>query len=396
MITMIHSNLALVRDGQLWTDRKFISGMAQYVRLLAEERIVSVHPRMDWGDRHQVMDLVCVPLSELGFSVETLQLNGKYRPKMEELERLEPLIKQSSVVSGAGFGIDQMALRHGIPLVVVLEYNFRTQIEFAVANLGTVASKVRRCLSVTKQYLEFSMRTIRRAALVHCNGYPIFEEVRYFNPKRFLYLDSRMRQENLISEDELEERLQGLGKRPLGLIYSGRFERAKGPLEVIRVAERLRDLNCSFELDLYGQGSQESEMRGYVKKVGLDNQVRINKAVPYESLLEILKKKDVFVCCHVQDDPSCTYLEAMGCGLPVIGYGNRMLSRLCAESNGGVHDKMHPELVAQRISDTAQQTERLKSLSRSARTFAGTHTFEHEFARRVDSLKEVAAGAERR
>jgi colanic acid/amylovoran biosynthesis glycosyltransferase len=389
MITMVHANLALVQDDRLWTDQKFISGMAEYGRLLPGEKIVSIHPQMEWESRHQVMDLVGIPLSELGFQVETLRLNGKYKPEPGEVARLEPLIRESSLVSGAGFELDQVALRHGVPLVVVLEYNFRTQVEFAMANLKGLPRKALRLASVAKQYLQFSLATIRRASLVHCNGYPIYEEVRPFNRHRFLYLDSRMREENLISRSELEARLSDVGKRPLRLIYSGRFERAKGPLEVIRVARRLKELNCSFEMDLYGQGSQEDEMRGLVKRSGLDEVVRINKAVPYESLLKILKTKDAFVCCHVQDDPSCTYLEAMGCGLPVIGYGNRMLSRLCEESGGGLHDGKKPELVAQRLFGVAQQTHQLKTLSRSARNFAGQHTFEHEFRRRVESLKKI-------
>ena len=32
------------------------------------------------------------------------------------------------------------------------------------------------------------------------------------------------------------------------------------------------------------------------------------------------QEADIFLSCHRQDDPSCAYLEAMGCGLPVLGY----------------------------------------------------------------------------
>src|SRR5690606_8215642 len=62
-----------------------------------------------------------------------------------------------------------------------------------------------------------------------------------------------------------------------------------------------------------------------------------HEPVPFEEELvpALRASADLFLSCHRQSDPSCSYLEAMGCGLAVLGYDNAMWSRLAAESGGG-------------------------------------------------------------
>jgi len=388
MISMLHGNPALVRDNKLWVDRKFVTGMAEYGKHLEGQEIVSYHPRLKWENREAIMDLTGVPISDLGFRVESIEMDPKWRPAQGELTRVTPQIQASSVVYGGGFGIDQMAINLGIPLVLIMEYNFLTQVEFSMANLNGVPRKALRCAKLTKTYLSYAFSTVRKASLIHCNGYPIYDEVKAFNSKRLLYLDSRMQKDTLIEKSTLDERLKVT--RPMQLIYSGRFEPAKGTLDAIFVAIALKKKGVPFELDLYGQGSLDAQMRELTKTAGISDIVRVHSAIDYPSLLKISQQKDAFLCCHVQDDPSCTYLEAMGCGLPVIGYGNRMLAKVCESSKAGLYAKKKPAAVADLLAKLSEQPEELKRLSRAARRFAEAHTFESEFARRMQSLREIA------
>ena len=58
--------------------------------------------------------------------------------------------------------------------------------------------------------------------------------------------------------------------------------------------------------------------------------VRLHGPVDFdEVLMPTLKERaDVFVCCHRQGDPSCTYAETLGCGVPIAGFGNEALAAL--------------------------------------------------------------------
>ncbi|MEZ4290401.1 MAG: hypothetical protein R3E53_07630 [Myxococcota bacterium] len=110
------------------------------------------------------------------------------------------------------------------------------------------------------------------------------------------------------------------------------------------------------------------------------------RSVP--ELVERSAEADLFVCCHVQDDPSCTYLEASGAGLPIAGYGNRMWRHFAAAAGSGVVTPMkRPVALAEAIGDLLAAPDRLATLSRRARAFALEHCFEREFEKRVDAIR---------
>ena len=150
----------------------------------------------------------------------------------------------------------------------------------------------------------------------------------------------------------------------------------------------LRDVDCEFII--YGQGSQRATMDQFVRERGLSARVKIHEPIPYPQLIEVARTCDIFVCCHVQDDPSCTYLESLGCGLPVVGYANAMWSAMQGDSGAGVITKLGAtDLTAQGIRTLCGDPATLDNLSLRARTFAAAHTFEHEFAHRMKSLREM-------
>jgi colanic acid/amylovoran biosynthesis glycosyltransferase len=135
----------------------------------------------------------------------------------------------------------------------------------------------------------------------------------------------------------------------------------------------------------YGQGSQMVAM----SRLAAESPIKVHPAIPYPELVKISRTFDAFVCCHIQNDPSCTYLESMGAGLPIVGYDNRMWKGVLNASNAGYASPMHrPGRVADGIaalSDPAQ----LRNLSGKALAFAKSHTFEREYQKRVDAINSA-------
>lgn len=393
MLTMVHANPARLAGGMFYVDRKFHTGMQEYLRHLGLP-LLSVHPELPPAHDHEVMDLIAVPEAEMGYRVATVA-SASYKPAAADLRRLEPLVAASRVVCGDGFGVRQLAKKHGVPLVAVVEYNLKTTMVFASASThGTVLRNFKRAQAL-RYYFKHTVPSIRQAALVHCNGYPIYDESRWMNQRRLLYLDSRMREDMVIGKDELERRLEARrGRRPR-LIFSGRFEAPKGALEAVTVAGHCHRGGLDFEMHLYGQGSLRGAMDRAVKDLGLEGKVIVHDPIPYPELVRVSRGFDLFVCCHIQDDPSCTYVEAMGCGLPVAGYGNAMWSSMCDHSGAGVVAPVgEPDLLAAAIRELCSQPARFELCSRNARRFALEHTFEREFTRRTDSLRELYQAAE--
>lgn len=175
------------------------------------------------------------------------------------------------------------------------------------------------------------------------------------------------------------------------MLYSGRYEPLKGADHAVRVAVECIKRGLSVEMHCYGQGSLRAEMeRLAAQATAGDSLIRIHDAIPYPELVEISRTFDLFVCCHIQSDPSCTYLESFGAGLPIVGYGNRMWCRLSEESRAGFCSPSgQPEKVADDVLKLAGNFESLATMSERARRFAIEHTFEREFQRRIDALNHA-------
>lgn len=390
---MIHPTYSpcLVENGILRVDRKFHVGTCLYSERLQTE-IVVIAPTL--GPEDQQMDFVSVPVEDLPYRVETVRCDGNYQLESGESARIEKLVERATLVYGMGFETQHYARRFGKPYIPVVEYNLRTQIE--VARLP-VTGMLRRAIRTAKTLFRFvgEIRDLRGAQSIHCNGYPIYEQTRRFHPNRLLYLDSRMSEEMVIESSRLEARLATLaaGRKPR-ILYSGRYEAMKGALDVVEVGLELFHRQVSFELDLFGKGAQLSEMRSRIERAGAQETIRVHDAIAYPDLVERSHDSDLFICCHVQDDPSCTYLEVSGSGLPIAGYDNRMWrSFASAAGNGVVTPIGKPQLLAASIASLLADLPRLENYARKGRAFALDHCFEKEFDRRIDAIREILQAA---
>src|SRR6202012_4588470 len=95
-----------------------------------------------------------------------------------------------------------------------------------------------------------------------------------------------------------------------------------------------------------------------------------------KELLPFVKEKvDAFVCCHRQGHPSCTYLETMSCGVPIVGYANDAFAGLVDRSNAGWASPInHPRALAARIAQLAARREEICEHALRSLAFARNHT----------------------
>jgi colanic acid/amylovoran biosynthesis glycosyltransferase len=384
MITMIHSNPGRI-DGDLFiVDRKFHSGMSNYVEAIGAP-ILTVHPEA--GLDTKVMDPIEVPIKLLPYKVlltKTCRATGDILPA--ELLRLRQEFAGTRLLYGAGLGSAKVARIMGIPYILVIEYDFLTQVVFSTTSTTNIFRKIVRAIKVA---IGFAKKIPDRWAAhsIHCNGYPVFDESRWFNSSRLLYLDSRMFENQIISPEFLHERLASRQDRPIRLLFSGRYEKTKGAADAVKVALECGKLGLPIEMHCYGQGSLCSEMKQLASQACGAVKINIHDAIPFPELIRIAQTFDLFVCCHIQSDPSCTYLEAFGAGLPVVGYANRMWRRLNEESGIGQCSAIgQPAAVAKNIASLCANPSLLKEMSERARAFAIEHCFEREFQLRTSAI----------
>lgn len=281
----------------------------------------------------------------------------------------------------------------GLPVVAALEYTLETRLRILWLNRRT-GGWARLGWRALRTWVQD--RRMRRAfgalAGVQFNGYPAFDAYAGQVRRPYLYLDNRMRPGMMATEAEMQARALRLRQgAPLRLIHSGRLEPMKGAQDLLPVMAGLRTLGVRATLDIYGSGSLEGELRDGLAQFGGD--VRLHGPVDFETELVPVSRTaaDVFLSCHRQSDPSCTYLEAMGCGLAMAGYANRMWSRLAGEAAQPAPAQLgQPRALADRIAAWDRDREALIAAADSGWRFARQHDFDREFAGRMAHLRDCS------
>ena len=314
-------------DG-LWLDAKFVQGMERHVA--------------DWPGPVSVVlrglgaDLpfgVHCPPGSLGFDLTTLRRGEPIAPHVAD----DTVLVVASADDFESLDFSTMTRRIGAKLIYVLEYTLRTRL--SILRMDHTRNLVRRARSglwILQQERRLR-RALRAADAVEFNGYPAHDTYRRLARDVHLYLDNRLSADLMATGEEMAARAARLRSgAPLRLIHSGRLEPTKGAQDLLPVMDKLSALGVQATLDIYGTGSMEDKIRAGLDR--FDGRVRLHAPVDFARELVPINRTqaDLFLSCHRQSDPSCTYLEAMGCGLAVAGYDNAMWCEMQARSNGGV------------------------------------------------------------
>lgn len=375
----------------LLLDKKFVAGMVRYAALW-DGPVLALVPE----------SRTLAPFTSL---FEPDELPFKLRTFKRGTGELRGLIADADIALLGGDAFDQLDLhRHcrkaDVACVYTIENTLMTR--FQIARLEGTRPRVRRMrqalwlLATERKRRE----ALRSADGVQANGYPAYEAYAPLNPRTLCYLDNRSEVASFVTPSETRARTRHvLGGGRLRLLHSGRLETLKGSQHIVPIALGLRSRGVDFEITVFGEGALKDEMQQAITRHGLEREVRLMGSIDFRNELVPFARRnaDAFLSCNLQSDPSCTYLESMACGLPVFGYANRMWSALRAHSGGGwsVRTGDLGAMVSQ-IAEVSVRREALLRAGARAREFAAAHTFEAEFAARIDHLEQVLSAAKPR
>lgn len=292
------------------------------------------------------------------------------------------------------FDVPAKARAVNAKLATTLEYTLKTRL--AINALNNEIGIIRRWYrSLRLRWKERARgRFLGQMDGIQANGYPAFDVCKQYDPNTLFFLDSRMKRSMLASkEDQSARRSSILGGNPLRLVFSGRLDPMKGAHHLVPVAHHLNSLGVPFKLKIYGTGSLERTIAAEIEEKELKNVITLCGPVDYQTELvpQFRTSADIFLSCHLQDDPSCSFIEAMGCGLAVLGYGNLMWHSLCVDSSGGwVTPARTPKAMAKLLATLHRDRNAVVAATEAALKFARQHDFETMSKRRVDHLAHIA------
>lgn len=372
-------------NGSIVLTRKFMDGVHEFQKFWEGPVAVYMMPRKNEAGQ---MDDVNVWPKDLSFHLEVLSYQDIVRAITADPTSTVLLSLDDFRQSGLG----AICRKSGIACAYISEYTLNTRkqiIDTTTAN---------RLLRVRRKYWEENEEKKRRTAVVsanglQCNGTPTYDAYRELNPHSILFFDTRVTDDLLATKEEVSWRASSLGSnRPLKLLYSGRLAPMKGAMQLLDVAKELRRMDVDFHLSICGDGELKQAMSQEIEANHLAQNVSMEGVLDFRrELVSFVKSEiDLFVCCHPQGDPSCTYLETMSCGVPIAGYANEAFAGIVQSSGvGWLAPVNQPGQLARVILEIQKSPESLREKSFDALAFAKEHTFHQTVARRIDHLRTL-------
>src|SRR5262249_53858545 len=256
---------------------------------------------------------------------------------------------------------------------------FQSTSKTGIRRLYTLANA--RAMAPYHRYL------IRRAALGLFNGKDCYEAYASDCSNPHVVHDIHVSADARISDDELGHRLSR-SNTPIRLVYAGRVHPYKGVTDWIEALSIAEKAGVDFTATWFGSGPELDAAREQVKRLGLVSKVRFPGPVELTRLLAKLRSFDAFVFCHkIPESPRCL-IEALICGLPLIGYDSNY-ARDLIRNGGGLLSPIHdPKGVARSLS-AIQDKAVLSKLSHRAEEDGRRFTDEAVFRHRSDLMKTI-------
>ncbi len=372
---------ATIRDGRrVFVTRKFLEGVEGFLAHFPGGARVLLEAREGpSGD----LDEVAVDPGALPFDLRVVSLD----------EPLEPHLAGAAIalaaVSYRQNHVARVCASIGVPCVYGAEYTLRTRRQIIRAETANPLRRLRRDAWELGQERK-QRAALREASGVQCNGVPIYDAYRDLTPSALLFFDTRTTADMIASDDALARREARLRSgRPLTLAFSGRLHPMKGADHLPRLAAALRRRGVRFTMLVCGAGPLEQAIVAERDRLELSRSMVMKGVLDFRAALAPLMRDevDLFVCPHVQGDPSCTYLETFASGVPMVGYDNEAFDRLLAHVDGGVRVPLGDiEAMADAIAALDGDRATIVRKARAARDFAREHTFEATSRRRVEHL----------
>lgn len=164
-------------------------------------------------------------------------------------------------------------------------------------------------------------------------------------------------------------------KTPI-LIFTGRLEKEKNPIYLVKLAKKLKEKEFSFKMQIIGDGRLLPEISRLVFKYKLEENIILGGKINQEILPSIYQSADIFFTPSKSEVMPLSLLEALACGLPVVCLEKSNLESLITNGKNGLVLKDNLDLVAESIIRLLDNRKVLKNMSIEARKTALKYSLE--------------------
>ena len=238
-----------------------------------------------------------------------------------------------------------------------------------------------------------SLRDIRRSALGLCNGKSVYDGYAQYCSVPKVAHNIHLGTKDIVSSARIQKRLADT-RRPMHIVCVGRVHEMKGPRHWLDAIQRLvldwrgaREIRATW----LGAGPLLEEMRQAVAARKLSQYVSFpGHEMSRERLLETLRDAHVFAFCNLTPESPRSLIEALMCGLPIVGFENAFATHLLgAHLAGGAFVHMGDSAaLARALGNCLGDPQRLRGMTEAAVAAGTGFSEENVFKHRSDLIKE--------
>lgn len=316
---------------------------------------------------------------DLGPNVRICRLPSVHVPSSSQQSRLaiptgsqwrrvaafNPYIIHTHTFLGVGLEATRTARRLGLPLVGTNHWNvgaFDVYVPFGRAVFRRVSSRL-----VTRYYQKCNWVTApSRFSLADMQAYGLSRpssvvsnpidtaQFRPVGPREKISLKARLKLGNSV------------------VVYAGRLGKEKRIDVLIRAIAAARKHIPQISMVVAGHGSDKSRLEKLASELGLDRQIRFVGTLDHGRLAELFAAADVFAIASTSETQSMVLLQAMACGLPVVGAQSGGLSEHIPGSVGRQVNADDPTEVAEQLTAILSCPQMQAQMGCAARSFVQT------------------------
>ncbi|MDO8592447.1 MAG: glycosyltransferase [bacterium] len=159
------------------------------------------------------------------------------------------------------------------------------------------------------------------------------------------------------------------GVSPATVACAGRLGQEKNIDVVIRAVALVKQRLPNVRLAIAGHGSAESGLRKLANELRLEENVKFLGTLTQAGLARLYRASEIFTIASTSESQSMVLLQAMACGLPVIGANWRALPEYINKQNGFLFKPYDHRELAEKIVYLLEHAEARKSLGRGGLEF---------------------------
>jgi len=108
----------------------------------------------------------------------------------------------------------------------------------------------------------------------------------------------------------------------MNLLFVGRLVKRKGLIYLLKTLNKIVKDNPNIRLTIVGDGPEKLESEKYVKENNLNKYVRFVGEILGKERINYYQEADIFCAPYIDEAFGITVLEALSCGIPVVGFKN--------------------------------------------------------------------------